>query len=54
MFAPVKEVLIGRRISSDEDIFGAVQNWLKMQPKTFFLTELKKKTFETLEPVRRS
>jgi hypothetical protein len=28
-----------------------VQNWLKTQPKNFFLTELKK-TCVTLEPVR--
>jgi hypothetical protein len=29
----VKEALRGRRFSSDEDGFGAVQNWLKTQPK---------------------
>jgi hypothetical protein len=33
-----KEALRGRRFSSDEEVIGAVQNWLKMQPKTFFLT----------------
>jgi hypothetical protein len=30
-----------RRFSSDEVVTGTVQNWLKMKPKNFFLTELK-------------
>jgi hypothetical protein len=48
----MKEVLRGRKFSSDEEVIGAVQNWLKTQPrKDFFLTELKK-TCKTLEPVR--
>jgi hypothetical protein len=29
----MKEDLRGRRFSSLEEIIGAVQNWLKMQPK---------------------
>jgi hypothetical protein len=29
----------GRRFSSDEEVIGAVQNWLKTQPENFFLTE---------------
>jgi hypothetical protein len=37
----MNEVLRGRRFSSDEKVTGAVQNWLKAQPKTFSLTELK-------------
>jgi hypothetical protein len=37
----MKEALRGRRFSSDEEFTGAVQNWLKTQPKNFFLTELK-------------
>jgi hypothetical protein len=43
MFGPMKEVLRRRkrRFSSDEEVIGVVQNWLKMQPKNFFLTELK-------------
>jgi hypothetical protein len=41
MFGPMKEALRGRRFSSDEGFFGTVQHWLKMQPKNFFLTELK-------------
>jgi hypothetical protein len=45
------KALRGRRFSSDE-VSGAVQNWLKTQPKNFFLTELKKNTCETLELVR--
>jgi len=36
----MKEALRGR-FSSDEEVIGAVQNWLKTQPKNFFLTELK-------------
>jgi hypothetical protein len=36
MFGSMKEALRGRRFSSDEDIIGAVQNWLKMQPRNFF------------------
>jgi hypothetical protein len=43
MFGPMKEALRGRRFSSDEEVIGAVQNWLKTQPKNFFLTEFKKK-----------
>jgi hypothetical protein len=39
---PMKEALRGR-FSSDEEVIGAVQNWIKKQPKNFFLTELKKK-----------
>jgi hypothetical protein len=35
MFGSMKEALRGRRFSSDE-VTGAVQNWLKTQPKTFF------------------
>jgi hypothetical protein len=35
MFGPMKEVLRGRRFSSDEEAFGAVQNWLKHNQKTF-------------------
>jgi hypothetical protein len=35
MFGPMKVVLRGGRLSSDE-VNGAVQNWLKTQPKTFF------------------
>jgi hypothetical protein len=31
---------------------GAVQNWLKTQPKNFFSGGIKKKTCEMLEPVR--
>jgi hypothetical protein len=43
VFGPMKEALRGRRFSSDEEVTGAVQNWLKTQPKNFFfLTELKK------------
>jgi hypothetical protein len=33
MFGPRKEALRGRRFSSDEEVIGAVQNWLKSQPK---------------------
>jgi hypothetical protein len=36
MFGPMKKSLRGRSFSSDEDVIGAVQNWLKTQPKTFF------------------
>jgi hypothetical protein len=32
MFGPVKEALRGRRFSSDEEVIGAVRNWLKAQP----------------------
>jgi hypothetical protein len=33
--------LKGKRFSSVEEVVGAVQNWLKAQPKNFSLTELK-------------
>jgi hypothetical protein len=51
MFGPIKEALRGRRFSSEEEVIGVVQNWLKTQPKTFFYG-IKKKTCGTLEPVR--
>jgi hypothetical protein len=35
MFGPMKEALRGRRLSSDEEVTGVVQNWLKTQPKNF-------------------
>jgi hypothetical protein len=41
MFGPMKEAQRSRRFSSDEEVFGAVQNWLKTRPKNFFLTELR-------------
>jgi hypothetical protein len=34
MFGPMKEALRGR-FSSDKEV-GAVENWLKTQPKNFF------------------
>jgi histone-lysine N-methyltransferase SETMAR len=37
IFGPMKEVVRGRRFSSSE-VIGIVQNWLKMQPRNFFLT----------------
>jgi hypothetical protein len=36
MFGPMERALRGARYSSDEEVIGAVQNWLKMQPKNFF------------------
>jgi hypothetical protein len=38
MFSPMKDALRGR-FSSDEEDTGAVQNWLKMQPKNFFFPD---------------
>jgi hypothetical protein len=39
MFGPMENALRGRRFSSDKEVIGAVQNWLKTRPKTsFFLT----------------
>jgi hypothetical protein len=39
----MKGDLRGRTLSSDDEFIGAVQNWLKTQPKNFFfLTKLKK------------
>jgi hypothetical protein len=49
--APVKEVLRGRRFSSDEEVTGMVQNWLKTQQKKLF-SDGSKKNCETLESVR--
>jgi hypothetical protein len=31
MFGSLKEAVRGRRFSSDEEVIGAVQNWLKTQ-----------------------
>jgi len=39
-FGPMKEAVRERRFSSDE-VIDEVQNWLKKQPKNFFLTEFK-------------
>jgi hypothetical protein len=50
MFFTMKEALRGGRFSPDEEVTGAVQDWLKTQPKNFFLTELK--TYEALKPMR--
>jgi hypothetical protein len=50
MFGSMKEAL--RRISSDVEVIGTVQNWLKTQPKNFFFLMELKTTCETLEPVR--
>jgi hypothetical protein len=36
----MKEALRGK-VSSNEEVIGAVQNWLKTQPKKIFVTELK-------------
>jgi hypothetical protein len=46
----MKESPRGRRFLSDEEDTGEVRNWLKTQPKNFFMTELQK-TCETLEPM---
>jgi hypothetical protein len=40
------------RFSSDEEVIGAVQYWLKAQPKNFFSDGIKKKTCQTLKQVR--
>jgi hypothetical protein len=37
----MKEDLRGRRLSSDEEVTGEVQNWLKTQPARKLLTEFK-------------
>jgi hypothetical protein len=44
MFGPMKEALRGRRFSSDEEVIGTVQNWLKTRPKKniFFSDGIKK------------
>jgi hypothetical protein len=43
MFSPMKEAARRRRrrrkFSSDKEVTGAVQNWLKRQPKTGLNTE---------------
>jgi hypothetical protein len=39
MFGPMREALRGRRFSSDEEVIGAVQNWLKTRPKNFFFSD---------------
>jgi hypothetical protein len=36
MFGPMKKALRGRRFLPDKEAVGAVQNWLKTQPKNFF------------------
>jgi hypothetical protein len=36
MFGPMKEALRGRRFSSNEEVIGIMQNWLKTQTKKLF------------------
>jgi hypothetical protein len=43
MFGPMKEALRGRRFSSDEEVIGAVQNWLKTKQNKIFLSDRIKK-----------
>jgi hypothetical protein len=50
MFGPMKDVLRGRRISSDKEVIGGGAKLVK-DATNFFLTELKR-ICETLEPVR--
>jgi hypothetical protein len=35
MVGPMKDALRRRRFSSDVEVIGAVQNWLKTRPKNF-------------------
>jgi hypothetical protein len=42
MFGTMKEALRGRRFLSDEEVIGALQDWLKMQPKNLFSDGIKK------------
>jgi hypothetical protein len=42
MYGPMKEAIRERRLSSDEEGIGAVQNWLKTQPKKLFSGLIKK------------
>jgi histone-lysine N-methyltransferase SETMAR len=39
VFGPMKEALRGRRLSSDKEVIGAVQNWLKTQANKFFFPD---------------
>jgi hypothetical protein len=41
MFGPMKEALRRRIFSSDNEVIGAVQNWLKTRPRNLFMTEMK-------------
>jgi hypothetical protein len=50
MFGPMKEALIGRRFSSEEEVIVTVQNRLKTQPKNFS-SDGSKKSYEKLEQV---
>jgi hypothetical protein len=50
MCGPIKKAL-RRRFSSDKEVIGAVQNWLKTQLKNCFSDGIKK-TCEMLEKVR--
>jgi hypothetical protein len=38
----MKEAIRGRRFSSDEEVIGTVQKFIKDATKNFFLTEFKK------------
>jgi hypothetical protein len=43
----MKEALRRRNFLSDEEVIGAVQNWLKTQPKNFFFPDGIKKLVKT-------
>ena len=42
LFGPLKNALRGRRFSCDDDVKAAVHQWLRAQPKTFFVDDIKK------------
>ena len=42
LFEPIKEALRGRRFANDDEVNGAVYDWLRTQPKTFDFDACKK------------
>ena len=42
LFGLLKNALVGRRFSGDDDVKAAVHQWLRTQPKTFFAHGIKK------------
>jgi histone-lysine N-methyltransferase SETMAR len=41
LFGPMKEHLQGQKFADDSEVMEAVQSWLKVTPKSFFLEDIR-------------
>jgi hypothetical protein len=42
LFGPTKEHLRGQKFADDNEVMEAVQSWVKVTPKSFFLEGIRK------------